>query len=213
MNAVDHRGAGGGDVAEKDALGGRGRALEEEYFHRREQELIEKLRQRAEEEAGRQRLAEKTGVADKEILEDLLALGYTPDTLTLLHLVPLVRVAWSEGGVSTRERDLIVEAARKHGVDAGSDGDRMLAGWLEAPPSEAFFEKTLRAVVAILHAQPPDVREAGERDLLSYCSAIASASGGILGFGKVSEDERQVLARITQELERTRATPAPPAAE
>jgi ADP-ribose pyrophosphatase YjhB (NUDIX family) len=200
-------------VADKDALAGRGRSLEEEYFYRREQELIQKLRQRGEEEASRRRLAEKTGVADQEILDDLLALGYTPDTLRLLHLVPLVQMAWAEGSVSDGERELIVQAARTHGVDQGSDADRMLAGWLSERPSEAFFEKTLRAVAAILNVQPPEEREASQRDLLSYCSAIASASGGVLGFGKVSEDERQVLARITRELERHRASAPHPSRE
>lgn len=37
---------------------------------------------------------------------------------------------------------------------------------------------------------------------MSRLTAIASASGGILGFGKVSPQEQQVLARITQEMER-----------
>jgi hypothetical protein len=200
-------------VADKDALAGRGRSLEDEYFYRREQELIQKLRQRGEEEASRRRLAEKTGIADKEILEDLQALGYEPDTLMLLHLVPLVQMAWAEGSVSDRERELIVQAARTHGVDAGSNADRMLAGWLSERPSEAFFAKTLRAVAAILNVQPPEEREASQRDLLSYCSAIASASGGVLGFGKVSEDERRMLARIMSELERSRASTPDPAQE
>ena len=33
-------------------------------------------------------MAERTGVADEEILRDLEALGYTPETVVLLHLVP-----------------------------------------------------------------------------------------------------------------------------
>ena len=41
--------------------------------------------------------------------------------------------------------------------------------------------------------------------------AIASASGGILGFGKVSPEEQEVLARISQAIERARGS-APPVA-
>jgi hypothetical protein len=77
-----------------------------------------------------------------------------------------------------------------------------LAEWLKTRPSDAFFEKTLRAIRAMLQARPSDERDASRRDLLAYCTAIASASGGILGFGKVSEDERKLLTRITSELER-----------
>jgi hypothetical protein len=192
-------------VPDKDTLGKRGRALEDEYFHRQEQQLIEKLRARAAEDAARQALAERAGVADAEILADLQALGYTPDTVKLLHLVPLVQIAWAEGGVSDRERQLIVEAARAHGVDAGSPADAQLLGWLDARPADDFVERTLRAVGAVLESRPPDERQSAGRDLLAYSSAIAAASGGILGFGKVSDGERQVLARISEELERNHA--------
>lgn len=195
-------------MANDEALPGRRRALEEQYFQKREQELIEKLRKRAEEAAGRRRLAEKTGLADEEILQDLQALGYTPETVMLLHLVPLVQVAWAEGSVSDGERDLIIQAARVRGVEPGSAADRQLAEWLATRPSDAFFDRTLRAIQAMLQSRPPEEREASRRDLLAYCSAIASASGGILGFGRVSEDERQLLTRLTNELERAHASAA-----
>ena len=190
-------------MAEKDLFAERGRSLEEEYFRKREQELIEKLRQRAETDAERQRLGEQAGVADEEILQDLQALGYTAETVTLLHLVPLVQMAWAEGNVSDRERDLIREAARARGITTGSPADEQLSNWLTRRPSDVFFEKTLRAIGAVLQAQPAETRAASQKDLLSYCTAIASASGGIMGFRTVSEEERQLLSRISQEFEKS----------
>jgi hypothetical protein len=155
-------------------------------------------------------LAERTGVADQEILRDLETLGYTPETSMLLHLVPLLQMAWAEGGVSERERALILEAARARGIEAGSAADRQLAMWLATRPSADFFEGTLRAIGVILQTRPVDEREASRRDLVSYCTVIASASGGILGFRKVSPEEHKVLARISRELERTRGPDARP---
>ena len=67
-------------MAEKEFLGDRRRKEEEEYFRKREQVLIDNLRQRAREEATRRDMAERTGVADQEILRDLGALGYTPES-------------------------------------------------------------------------------------------------------------------------------------
>jgi hypothetical protein len=113
-------------VSERDAWADRGRALEEEYFRKHEQELIEKLRRRAAAETTRQQLGEQAGVADEEILQDLENLGYTPETVSLLHLVPLVHLAWAEGGVSDRERELIVQAARARGIEAGTPADAQL---------------------------------------------------------------------------------------
>jgi tellurite resistance protein len=198
-------------MADKEFLGDRRRKEEEEYFRKREEQLIDKLRQRRSEEATRGRMAERTGMADEEILRDLEALGYTPDTVVLLHLVPLVEIAWADGGVSDRERALILEAARTRGIQAGSAADQQLTIWLATRPSADFFEKTLRAIGAILEARPSEEREADRRDLLSYSMAIASASGGILGLGKVSQEEQQVLARVTQELERAHGSVTPPA--
>jgi uncharacterized membrane protein YqiK len=198
-------------VAEKEFLGDRRRTKEEEYFQKREQELIAKLQQRSREEATRQRMAERIGVADVEILRDLERLGYTPETVMLLHLVPLLQMAWADRGVSDRERSLIIEAARARGIEEGSAADRQLATWLMTRPSADLFGKSLRAIGAILQARPSEEREASQRDVLSYSMAIASASGGILGFGKVSPEERSVLARISEEFERTHDPVAPPA--
>jgi hypothetical protein len=179
-------------VTERDAFSDRGRALEEEYFRKREQELIEKLRRRAAAEAELDRLGEHAGVADEEILQDLKDLGYTPETVMLWHLVPLVQVAWADGRVSERER----------GVEADSPADQQLAQWLTSRPPEEMFERNLRAIRALLQARPEAEREASERELLSLSTAVASASGGLLGIGAVSADERALLARLSSELER-----------
>jgi hypothetical protein len=197
-------------VAEKGFLEDRRRSHEEEYFHKRELELIAKLQQRGRDAAARQRMAEHTGVVDEEILRDLEALGYTPETVMLLHLVPLLQVAWADGGVSDRERALIIEDARARGIESGSAADRQLASWVTTQPSSELFEKTLRAIGAILQALPEEERETNQRDLLSYSTKIASASGGILGLGKVSSEEQRVLARICEEIQREhgRVTPS-----
>jgi len=189
-------------VVDKDAFAERGRSLEEEYFRRKEKEVIEKMRRKAEADDQRRRLGEQAGLADEEVLRDLQELGYTAETVMLLHLVPLIQTAWAEGGVSQKERDLIVKAARARGVEAGSMADGQLNRWLAQRPSDDLFEKTLRAIRTILQAQSPEARAASERDLVSLATAIASASGGIVGFGAVSEEERQILARISGELEK-----------
>lgn len=188
-------------MADKDAFKERGRALEEEYFRRKEQELIAKMREKAAADTARRELGAKTGVADEQLLADLHELGYTAETISLLHVVPLVQMAWAEGHVSMRERDLIIEAARARGIESGSAADQLLAGWLATRPSDELFATTLRAIRAMLASRPEAERDASGRDLVSYLTSIASASGGVLGFGSVSDEERAMLKRITQELE------------
>lgn len=189
-------------MRKKDAFADRKRANEEEYFRKKEQELIEKMRRRAELEAERQHMAETIGVADEEILRDLQELGYTRETVTLLHLVPLVHVAWIDGHVARREREHIWEVARLRGVQDGSSAHRQLADWLAHRPAEEFFQKTRRVIRDLLQSLSPEEREASKRDLVSYCTHIAAASGGILGVGrKISEAEQALLEQVAAELE------------
>ena len=187
-------------MTDRDAFAERGRSLEEEYFHRKERELIDKMRVRAAADEQRRRLGEMAGVADEEVLRDLQELGYTPETVMMLYLVPVIQIAWAEGGVSQKERDLIVKAARSRGITEGTPCDQQLNIWLTTRPSDEMFEKSLRAIRTLLQAQSSDAREASEKDLLSLATAIASASGGIVGFGAVSAEERQILSHISDEL-------------
>lgn len=193
-------------MTDRDAFAERGRSLEEEYFHRKEREVIEKMRRNAAAQEERRRLGEQAGVGDEDVLRDLQDLGYTSETVMLLHLVPLIQTAWAEGGVSAKERDLIVKAARSRGVAEGSAADAQLQRWLTEKPSDQLFETTLRAIRTILEAQPPEARATSERNLLSLATAIAAASGGIVGFRAVSEEERQILAHLSEELERGNKT-------
>lgn len=176
------------------------RAKEEEYFRKKEKELIEKMRQRAQLEAERQKMQQASGITDEDIIKDLQQLGYDHETIKLLHLVPLLQVAWSEGQITARERELILEAARSRGITEGSLAYARLSEWLSRRPQEEFFERTLRIIASLLESLPAQERESSRQDLLSYCLRIASASGGILGLGSISERERAALERIAAEL-------------
>ena len=195
-------------MSDKDAFAERRRGLEEEYFHKKEKELLEKLRRRMQAEAERGQIAEALGVQDTEILGDLQALGYTRETVALLHLVPLIQVAWADGDVTLRERDLILELARSRGIAEDSTAYQQLVGWLTESPSKQFFQDTLRVIAGLFEALSPERQAAGKRDLVSYASNIASISGGILGLGKISRQEQEVIERITAELEQAHQTAA-----
>lgn len=174
---------------------------EEEYFRKKDAELIEKMLQQGRSEGERKQLAEAAEVTDPQILQDLQTLGYTKDTVRLLHVVPLLCVAWADGSVSRREAESIREAARARGVEQGSPAYRLLQQWLHQPPSDEFVRKSLQAIRAILELSPPQARQAGTRNLVSLCKRVASASAGFPGFGsKISGKELRLIKRIIAEL-------------
>jgi hypothetical protein len=181
-------------------LSDRGKGLEEEYFHRKEKELIEKLRQRSAAASQLKELSEATGIPDQEILQTLQELGYTRATVTLLHLVPLIQVGWVDGKMDRAEREMILEAARLRGVAEGSAGYKQLIEWLDKRPSEEFFDKTLSIIRRLLETMPDTDRRRGE-GVLADSVRVASVSGGILGFGnKISDEEKTLLQRIARTL-------------
>jgi hypothetical protein len=187
-------------MTEDNPLADRGRALEEDYFRKKDRELIEKMRAVDATAKARKDLGASTGLSDPALLDELQALGFTPETVPLLPLIPLVRVAWAEGGVSAQERKMIVDLARARGITAGSGADRQLADWLDRQPSEAVFTRAMRLISAVMSGQSANTASLSAEDLVKYCEEIAAASGGLLGIGKVSSEERKLLASIAAEL-------------
>lgn len=195
-------------MTERNIFDERKQALEEGYFRKKEQELIEQLRLHAAQESERVEMGATLGTSEADILVTLQELGYTPATVSVLHLVPLVQVAWAEGNVSKSERELILEAAQARGVEAGSEAHEHLNRWLRERPSEEFFERTLNVIAALLETLPPEQRETGKRDLVSYCTKVAEVSGGLIGFvsrsSRVSKEERELLTLIAADLDGSR---------
>jgi hypothetical protein len=187
-------------MAENDFLDDRRRASEEDHFRRKDRELIEKMRQAAAAERARSEMSARTGLQDPELVKDLQELGFTPETLSVLPLVPIVQMAWAEGGITPAERSLLVALARERGIAEGSPADRLLVDWMARKPSEAVFAKAARLIRAMLDSGAPDAGSLSADDLIKYCESIANASGGILGIGKISADERATLAKIVAAL-------------
>jgi hypothetical protein len=176
------------------------RKREEDYFRKRDRELIERMRQAATAEQTRRELEAKTGLHDPGLLNDLQELGFTPDTIQLLPIVPILQVAWAEGGVSDAERKLIVQLARARGIKDASAADRQLNEWLDRRPSEHVFASATRLIRAMLDRPTEAIGDLSADDVIKYSESIASASGGMFGIGKISAEEKATLAKIAAAL-------------
>ena len=183
-------------MSNDDALAKRGRALEDDYFRRKDQELIEKMRIQWAEEKKEQAMGTAAGLNDPHLVQELLALGFTPETVNLLPLVPLLQVAWAEGGVSPAERDLILKLAESRGLKAGSPADAQLMDWLANRPSDQVFAGARRLIHAMLDSGAQPVADLSADALVDYAEQVAAASGGIFGLGRISGEERALLASL-----------------
>ena len=184
-------------MPDHDIFAERGRSFEEEYFRKKDRELLEKMRQASAAAEARADMGARTGLTDPQLLEELQALGFTPETVALLPLVPVVQVAWAEGGVTVAERTLIITLARARGIAEGGAADRQLAGWLDERPSAQVFASAARLIGAMLATPQADL---SADDLVKHCESIATASGGVFGLNRVSAEERRILTSLADAL-------------
>ncbi|MHB8800670.1 MAG: hypothetical protein ACYDBY_19670 [Thermoanaerobaculia bacterium] len=191
-------------MAETRPAPGRARSKkEEEYFLRAETELLEKVRVRAAKEAERRAMGEQHGVEDPEILAAFEDAGYDRHTVQVLHLVPILQIAWVDGEISKAEREEILRLAAARGVDEGSPAHVRLLSWLDAPPSPEFFERTMTILARLIEILPEEREVALQGEIMTSALKVASASGGFLGLGsKVSAEEKALLAHFAESFEK-----------
>jgi tellurite resistance protein len=176
------------------------RAHEEDYFQKQNQALIAAMKQKLEVQAAAEGLGATTGITDNALLERLANFGFDAETAAVIHLVPLIEVAWASGEIEPDEKELLLEAATAHGVTGGAAKakfDSMLAA---APPAE-MLDAALDFIKALLVALPDDQSEEACLGLTELSYKIAEANGGVFGlFFKVDDEEKAVLRRIAERL-------------
>jgi hypothetical protein len=67
------------------------------------------------------------------------------------------------------------------------------------------FARARRLILAMLDSGSAQTSDLNAEDLVKYSEQIAAASGGILGIGRVSAEERTLLSSIAADLRARRA--------
>lgn len=143
--------------------------------------------------------------ATEEVLNALIELGFAPETLPALELVPLVFVAWAASPPTKKEREVIFRFANEDKLgDAALD---LLQNLLDYRPEQSYLRRVLRVFVRMTTALPPAEGTRKKRHLIDRAQKVAEATGGILGFirHKVSREERAVIDGISSGLKITPA--------
>jgi hypothetical protein len=194
-------------MTDYDAFHERGRSLEEEYFRKKNKELVEKMQLEARDEEARREMGAQIGLDDPEALRELQKLGFTAETVVLLPLVPVVQVAWADGEVADAERSAIFKLARARGIAEGTAAHHRLSSWLTDRPSAAVFTGATRLIRAVLDAPAGEHMHLSADELVKYCESIAAAAGGLFGLNKISSEERAMLSDIAGQLKRNPKSP------
>jgi hypothetical protein len=179
----------------------RRKALENAFFHKRDEQLLQQFRDRMERLDRKAKLAEATGIHDESLVDRLIDLQIEPETLSALLLVPLIEVAWADGRVHAKQRQAVLTAAERAGLSPASDGHRLLERWLDEKPGPEMLQAWKDYVHFLAQRMEPAAAQTMRDDILDRAWFVAEAAGGIFGFHKVAREERAKLEELTALLE------------
>jgi hypothetical protein len=180
----------------KQILGDRVRSLEDEFFRREDQRLMERLRELKQKETSREALSRASGITNPAILDKLLDLDIRPEIVGALAVIPLAEVAWADGTLDAKERRAILDRAETSGIPPGSTGHDLLQSWLERKPEPKLLTSWIHMVQGICEQMTAEQVAALRAGLVERTRAVARASGGIFGVGSVSAAEEEMIKRL-----------------
>jgi len=186
---------------ESDAFRKREQALEDEFFHRVDENLRAELRKSMERDRSREALSEATGLTDPELLDALIEAGFQATTLTALAVVPAIFVAWADDTADDLECESIMKAAKERGICGDGVAVQLLETWLKKRPPRSLWETWKRYAHAIGESLSESASGTLSGEVLRLATTVAESSGGVLGFGKISKREQEVLDEIKEAME------------
>jgi hypothetical protein len=173
-----------------------GRSLEDAFFLEQDRLLVERRAQLHRMEKTKEALAEISGIQDQAVLDQLVRLDISPETLAALAVVPLVEVVWADGQVDDKERAAVFAHAEKQGIRSGTIERDLLDRWLRHRPGADLLEAWRHHVRALCSRLAPSARDSLKGELLRDVRGAAQASGGFLGLRAISSQEQAVLDKL-----------------
>ncbi len=171
-------------------------ALEESFFAKENQKLLDELRQKHTSQAQKQALGQASGIKNAAVLDSLVDLKISAETLTALSLVPLVVVAWADGQMDEKERKAILKAADESEVPIDPVARQLLVAWLETRPSDALLGAWKAYIGELSQILSVDANDSLRDEVMGRARDVAQSAGGFLGIGTVSEDEERILNEL-----------------
>ncbi len=187
-------------MSNADALQNRCRSLENAFFSDLAQKLLAGLKEKLDLEAALVQFRDATGIEDKKVLEALYRLGVSPAALAALRAFPLIAVAWADGETTADEIATVRSIASRHFKRDSAAGE-LIEQWLIHHPTPEMLDAWETCLATMFHSLPESEAAALKQTLLEEINEVATASGGLLGWGAVSQSEKRTMQRIKAALE------------
>jgi hypothetical protein len=188
----------------KDIFDARRKSFEEEFFRKKDAQLVDKLKVVFHQTLDKETIRQRTGVTDEYVLNNLVALNLSGDSMAAFNLYPLIEVAWADGQVDEREVRAVLTAAANHGITPDSVAYKMLDNALKHHLRQDARKAWYAYAEALRKVLNPQELATFRSDLLENARRVAEASGGVLNLAfTVSGNEKRVLQAIERALTHT----------
>jgi len=174
-----------------DAFRERERALEDSFFHARNQELLAQLKKQVTAESAKQSIREICEIDDESVLDKLVEAGIGGESFAAMSLAPLVLVAWADGNVDADERRAVLSAANSEGLSGVCL--ELLEDWLSNKPEPVFKDAWIAYIGALAKVLPTAQLKGLESSVMGRAEKVAKASGGVMGLNRISSSEQAML--------------------
>ncbi|OYP28901.1 hypothetical protein [Rhodopirellula sp. MGV] len=183
-----------------DTIHQRGHVLEDLYFRRVDDTLLQSMREKSKRVAMLRELANIAAVDDPELLNHMLDLNINASTIAAFTLTPLVFVAWADGTVTSGERQMVISAALTRGVSDNPLAFILLKQWLDVRPPRDLWETWKEYAQKLHESLPAETADSVADRLISNAKVVAKSSGSVLRRGKVTNPEQKILDAIAETL-------------
>lgn len=179
-----------------DDVQGRGKALENKFFGERDKELLSKLKAELEGKQSRDALRAVSGIENDDVLDKLIGVGVSPESLSAVSLIPLVAVAWCDDSMESTEKEAILSAATSSGIEKDSASSELLGSWLSVRPGSDLLD-AWKAYIGVLKESLDDTAFGQlKSSVINRAENVAEAAGGFFGLGSVSDKEKKAIADL-----------------
>lgn len=183
-------------VSKKDSLKERAKALENAFFQKKEKELVMLINEQKKHSDEVSTLAQLSGIRNPTLLDIAVDLGLNQETFLALHLIPLVKVAWSDQVLDTKENKALHEICEEIHIEKDSLALKLFESWLEKDINPNLLIIWSDYVHELKRLLSIDQFREFEKETIHRCEVVAKASGGFLGINSISKKEQEMIIKI-----------------
>lgn len=171
--------------------------LEERFYNEIDNKLLDNLRSKMSTEKTAEDIMRLTGISDAKLAATIAELQITVETLAAFRLVPLIAVAWADDRIDSKEHYAIKIAAEKAGIAEDSPEMQLLQAWTTNRPPAELFDTWCEYARALADSLAEEHRQTLLNEMMQQVTSVATAAGGVLGFGSISTTEQAIIDRVT----------------